>query len=192
MDYPHIGGTFNVFFDIHLNKRLRKQWSWWWFRAPCCSCDLTEMLSINKNVKASYYCPWWRFTSKFTAQKTAMQKRMYVLLCYQQNLWEWKFVIPSRFQISVRSRKYFSHAYVNGVVCNYNARSITKKPGLIAKCTVRQKRPGSTQRCLVRQKNALPSMHQLTLPLSNTLPAPYWNYFLTLFKRFVLKIPYIN
>ena len=34
------------------------------------------------------------------------------------------------------------------------------------------KKPGSTQKCPVRHKNALPSMHQLTLPLANILPPP--------------------
>ena len=38
-----------------------------------------------------------------------------------------------------------------------------------AKCRVFDtKKPGWTQKCSVRHKNALPSIHQLTLPLSNT------------------------
>ena len=29
--------SFDVFFDLHLNKRLSKQWWGWWFETPSCS-----------------------------------------------------------------------------------------------------------------------------------------------------------
>ena len=28
--------SFDVFFDLHLNKRLSKQWRGWWFETPSC------------------------------------------------------------------------------------------------------------------------------------------------------------
>ena len=37
--------------------------------------------------------------------------------------------------------------------------------------------PFLTQKCSARYKNAISSMHQLTLPLSNILPTPYSNSF---------------
>ena len=43
-----------------------------------------------------------------------------------------------------------------------------KKPRLTAKCMVRHKKARFDIKCPVRYKKALPSMHQLTLPLSNT------------------------
>ena len=45
------------------------------------------------------------------------------------------------------------------------------------------KKPGSTQKCPVRHKNVHPSMHQLTLPLSNTLPPPVRNIFFHFFSN---------
>ena len=50
-----------------------------------------------------------------------------------------------------------------------------------------QKKLGSTQNCLVRQENALPIIHQLPLPLSNTWP-PYGNYFF----QFYLNISFLR
>ena len=29
--------SFDIFFDLHLNKRLSKQWRCWWFEMPSCS-----------------------------------------------------------------------------------------------------------------------------------------------------------
>ena len=45
---------------------------------------------------------------------------------------------------------------------------------------VRQKKAGSTEKCPARQKNALPSMHQLTLPLAN-IPPSCEKYFFSIF-----------
>ena len=50
------------------------------------------------------------------------------------------------------------------------------------KALVRHKKPGSTQ-------NALPSMHQLSLPLSNTPPSLWEIFFPILFKYFVSMKP---
>ena len=55
---------------------------------------------------------------------------------------------------------------------NYNTRSTQKSPVRQQNAWFDTKKPGSTQKCPVRHKNALPSMHQLTLPLSNTSPPP--------------------
>ena len=73
----------------------------------------------------------------------------------------------------------------------------TKKLGSTQKCMVQHKKAwfntkmyGSTQKSSVRHKNAELSMHQLPLPLSNSLPHPLGNnFFPILFKHFVFKIP---
>ena len=54
----------------------------------------------------------------------------------------------------------------------YNTHSTQKSPVRQQNAWIDTKKPGSTQKCPVRHKNALPSMHQLTLPLSNTPPPP--------------------
>ena len=59
----------------------------------------------------------------------------------------------------------------NGIYINYNTRSTQKSPVREQNAWFDTKKPGSTQKCPARHKNALPSMHQLTLPLSNT-PRP--------------------
>ena len=40
--------TFDVFFDLHPNKRLSKQWWGWWFETPSCPswCHRNELSSI--------------------------------------------------------------------------------------------------------------------------------------------------
>ena len=35
--------SFDVFFDLSLNKRLREQWGSWWFETPSCPYDVTVM-----------------------------------------------------------------------------------------------------------------------------------------------------
>ena len=51
-----------------------------------------------------------------------------------------------------------------------------------------RKKPRSTEKCPVRQKNALPRMHQLTLPLSNILPPPpLRNIFFQFFSHIILR-----
>ena len=40
-----VTGSLDVVFDVHLNKRLNKQWTCWWFETPRCSCDVTVMHS---------------------------------------------------------------------------------------------------------------------------------------------------
>ena len=45
--------SFDVFFDLHLNKRLSKQWCGWWFETPLCPvwrnckpCYVAKLLSV--------------------------------------------------------------------------------------------------------------------------------------------------
>ena len=68
-------------------------------------------------------------------------------------------------------------------------RSTQKSPGRQQNAWFDTKKPGSTQKCLVRHKNALPSMHQWTLPLSNIPPPLLWEifFFSILFQYFVFK-----
>ena len=73
---------------------------------------------------------------------------------------------------------------------NYNNRSTQKKPVRQQNAWFDTKKPGSTQKCPVRHKNALPSMHQLTLPLLNIPPPFLWEIsFPILFQYFVFKNP---
>ena len=44
---------------IHLNKRLNKQWSCWWFRTPCRSCDVTVMPWLRIGT-------WWQLQVSFS------------------------------------------------------------------------------------------------------------------------------
>ena len=56
---------------------------------------------------------------------------------------------------------------------HYNTRSTQKSPVRQQNAWLDLKKPGWTQKCPVGHKNALPpSMHQWTLPLSNTPPPP--------------------
>ena len=55
---------------------------------------------------------------------------------------------------------------------NYNTRPTQKSPVPQQNAWFDRKKPGSTEKCPVRQKNALPRMHQLTLPLSSIPPPP--------------------
>ena len=73
-------------------------------------------------------------------------------------------------------------------ITNYNTRSTQKSPVRQQNAWFDTKKPGSTQKCPVRHKNALPSMHQLTLPLSN-IPRPSCEkyFFPILFQYFVVK-----
>ena len=51
--------SFDVFFDLHPNKRLSKHWGGWWFETL--SCPLwrhRNVLSIWCVIK--YLCLWWR------------------------------------------------------------------------------------------------------------------------------------
>ena len=71
---------------------------------------------------------------------------------------------------------------------NYNTRSTQKSPVRQQNAWFDTKKPGSTQKCPVRHKNALPSMHQLTLPLSNITPPPAVIFFFSiLFQYFFLR-----
>ena len=70
------------------------------------------------------------------------------------------------------------HKYVSSEIALYNSIYIFITLVRHNKSPVRQqnawfdtKKPSSTQKCPVRHKNALPSMHQMTLPLSN-IPRP--------------------
>ena len=74
----------------------------------------------------------------------------------------------------------------NIMAINYNTR-------LKQKSLVRQqnawfdtKKPGSTQKCPVRHKNALPSLHQLTLPLWSIPPPLLWEFFFLQFYSNIL------
>ena len=42
--------SFDVFFDLHLNKRMTKQWWGWWFEMPSCP------LWLHSNVIMGVYC----------------------------------------------------------------------------------------------------------------------------------------
>ena len=60
---------------------------------------------------------------------------------------------------------------------HYNTRSTQKSPVREQNAWFDTKKPGSTQKCPVPHKNALPSMNQLTLRLSN-IPLPLmWEIF---------------
>ena len=71
---------------------------------------------------------------------------------------------------------------------SYNTHSTQKSPVRQQNAWFDTKKPGSTQKCPVRHKNALPSMHQLTLPLSNTITPPVRNiFFPILFQSLFLR-----
>ena len=74
------------------------------------------------------------------------------------------------------------------ILNNYNTRLTQKSPVRQQNAWFDTKKPGSTQKCPVPHKNALPSMHQLTLPLSN-IPRPSCEkyFFPILFQYFVFK-----
>ena len=63
-----------------------------------------------------------------------------------------------------------------GIIINYNTHSTQKSPVRQQNAWFDTKKPGSTHKCPVRHKNALPSMHQLALLLSNIPPAPSVRY----------------
>ena len=67
------------------------------------------------------------------------------------------------------------------LLLHYNTRSTQKSPVRQQNAWFDTKKPGSTQKCPVRHKNALPSMHQLTLPLSNIPPPLLWEFFFSNF-----------
>ena len=58
------------------------------------------------------------------------------------------------------------------IIIDYNTRPTQKSPVRQQNAWFDRKKPGSTEKCPIRQKNALPRMHQLTLPLSNIPPPP--------------------
>ena len=43
--------NFYVFFVVNLNMMLNKHSSWWWFSAPCRSCDVTVMHSLSRVLR---------------------------------------------------------------------------------------------------------------------------------------------
>ena len=72
----------------------------------------------------------------------------------------------------------------------YNTRSTEKSPVRQQNAWFDRKKPGSTEKCPVRQKNALPSMHQLTLPLSNIPPSSekyFFQFYSHIFKEPIEK-----
>ena len=75
-------------------------------------------------------------------------------------------------------------------IWHYNTRSTQKSPVRQQNAWFDTKKPGSTQKCPVRHKNALPIMHQWTLPLSN-IPRPFREkyFFPILFQYFVFNNP---
>ena len=53
--------SFDVFFDLRLNKRLSKQWRGWWFETQ--SCPLWRHRNANSGPDHWCYCPgWWPVT----------------------------------------------------------------------------------------------------------------------------------
>ena len=73
---------------------------------------------------------------------------------------------------------------------HYNTRSTEKSPVRQQNAWFDRKKPGSTEKCPVRQKNALPSMHQLTLPLSNIPPSSekyFFQFYSHIFKEPIEK-----
>ena len=46
--------SFDVFFDLHLNKRLSKQWWGWWFETP--SCPLWRHCNVSQRLVSYLYC----------------------------------------------------------------------------------------------------------------------------------------
>ena len=49
--------SFDVFFDLHLNKRLSKQWWGWWFETP--SRPLWPYCNDDSTVFKSKLCHYW-------------------------------------------------------------------------------------------------------------------------------------
>ena len=51
------------FFFIRLNKRLNKQWSYWWFGTPCGSCDVTVIKDVHCKPRfwGTVYHPSWLY-----------------------------------------------------------------------------------------------------------------------------------
>ena len=46
---------FDVFFEVHLNKPMNKQWSCRWYETPLCPCDVTVKISQHNYVDASQF-----------------------------------------------------------------------------------------------------------------------------------------
>ena len=55
--------SFDVFFDLHLNRRLSKQWWGWWFETPSRSlwrrCNVNARLKGGSNKLCSDYGPYF-------------------------------------------------------------------------------------------------------------------------------------
>ena len=85
----------------------------------------------------------------------------------------WSLLVSSRL-VSFHIISYYIITY--HIMFHYNTRSTRKSPVRQQNAWLDTKKPGWTQKCPVRHKNALPSMHQLTLPLSN-IPPPVRNIF---------------
>ena len=65
--------SFGVFFDVHSNKRLSKQWWGWWFETPSCPLWRHRNVSIfvtyiPTHIKHDYAMTWapWRLKSLAT------------------------------------------------------------------------------------------------------------------------------
>ena len=64
--------SFDVFFDLRLNKRLSKQWWGWWFETPpsplWCHCNVVGFTHVLKNyftgTRAIIQLPWYHWNNR--------------------------------------------------------------------------------------------------------------------------------
>ena len=84
--------SYDVFFDLRLNKWLSKQSRWWWFETPSCSlwrhCNVHEICTWFMFCCGSFCCNWY---SK-QALETEVVLVLPALICCKytlQNVWYW-------------------------------------------------------------------------------------------------------
>ena len=61
--------SFDVFFDLHPNKQLSKQWWGWWFEMPSVHYDVTIMTCIQRTLLIIL---WWTNALLFFFWKTSV------------------------------------------------------------------------------------------------------------------------
>ena len=67
--------SFDVFFDLHPNKRLSKQWWGWWFETP--SSPLWRHYNVSNNCANG----WWHSALAFICVTTKIYERLISLRC---------------------------------------------------------------------------------------------------------------
>ena len=66
--------SFDVFFDLHLNKRLGKQSCGWWFETPSCP------LWRHRNVMISFTDAYWRYHPQKSLEKICTKWEIYIMM----------------------------------------------------------------------------------------------------------------